>query len=218
MIVHDMEQRTQEWYEIKKGVVGGTLAKGLFVKSDTLLIDLISQKTEDFVEDDHFISFDMQRGIDLEPEAIAELSRAVFVEFFPVGFLQNSDFPILGISPDGISKDHTIQCEVKCPAAKKHTSTLINNEIPSEHINQVLHAFVVNDKLEKNYFASFRPESNISPLWYKEITRESLIDLGTKSKPNVKSVSEWVEIALESAKELNGIIDITIIELETRYN
>ena len=161
MIVYDVEQRTKEWHEVKRGKIGGTLAKGLFVKSDTLINELISQLTEDFIEEESFISFDMQRGIDLEPEAIAELSREVFCEFLPVGFLQHDKIPILGISPDGISSCKTIQCEIKCPGAKKHTDTIINDCIPKDNIHQVLHAFVVNEKLQSLYFCSYRPESNI---------------------------------------------------------
>lgn len=218
MIVHNMEQRSQEWYEIKRGVIGGTLSKGLFVKSDTLKIDIISQLLEEFADDDHYISFDMQRGIDLEPEALAELSREVFVEFQSVGFCQNSELPILGISPDGITKDETIMAEIKCPAAKKHTATIIADQIPSDNIHQVLHAFVVNEKLQKHYFASYRPENDLCPLWYKETTRDSLIDLGTKTRPNVKKISEWVEIATKAAKELNLEVEKTIKQLKEKYN
>ena len=185
MIVHEMLQRSPEWYEIKKGKIGGTLSKGLFVKSDTLLIELISQITEEFDLEDSFVSFEMQRGIDLEPEAVAELSRAVFVEFQSVGFIQSASIPLLGISPDGISADHTVQCEIKCPQSKKHTSTLMADDIPSDNIHQVLHAFVVNPKLQRLYFASYRPENLVCPLWYKEITLSSFIDLGTKAKPNI---------------------------------
>ena len=49
MIKHnELEQGSQEWHEIKWGKIGGTLSKGLFVKSDTLLIDILSQRLEDF--------------------------------------------------------------------------------------------------------------------------------------------------------------------------
>ena len=69
MIRHNMEQRTMEWFEIKHSKIGGTLSKGLFVKSDTLLIELLSQRIEEYEGVESFISADMVKGIDLEPYA-----------------------------------------------------------------------------------------------------------------------------------------------------
>lgn len=218
MKIHNIEQRTYEWHQLKHGVIGGTLAKGLFVKSDTLMIDLLSQKLEDFDYEDGYISFDMQRGIDLEPQAREELSKEIFVQFDEVGFITHDTIDILGISPDGISSDGTIQCEIKCPAAKKHTSTILANDIPSDNIHQVLHAFVVNDKLESLFFCSYRPENHIKSLWYKEIKRTSEIDLGTKSKPQVKTVQEWVDIALNEAKQLQEDLDSAMKKLNKLYH
>jgi len=109
MIVYDkIEQRSEEWHELKHGKIGGTLSKGLFVKSDTLLNEILSQKLEDYEPQDSYISSDMQRGIDLEPFALEALSKEIFVKFKQVGFLQNTAIPLLGISPDGISEDETI--------------------------------------------------------------------------------------------------------------
>jgi hypothetical protein len=217
MKTHNVEQRTYEWHLLKKGVIGGTLAKGLFVKSDTLLNDLVSKMIEDFDDEEGYVSFDMQRGIDMEPIAREELSREVFVKFNEVGFITHDTIKILGISPDGINEDGTIQCEIKCPASKKHTQTIRQDEIPSDNIHQVLHAFVVNEKLEKLIFCSYRPENNICPLWYKTITRSSEIDLGTKAKPNIKTVQEWVDIALTEAELLDVQVDAELKRLEEKY-
>jgi hypothetical protein len=98
------------------------------------------------------------------------------------------------MSPDGITTDGLIQVEIKCPARKKHTQTILSKEIPSDNIKQCMHAFVVNEKLEKLIFCSYRPES-IVPIFTKELTPLSLVTLGTKAKPIVKSVREWVAVA-----------------------
>ena len=48
MVVYkEIEQRTESWHEFRWGKVGGTRAKGLFVKSDTLMLDVLSEITED---------------------------------------------------------------------------------------------------------------------------------------------------------------------------
>ena len=218
MVVYkDIEQRSVEWFELKHAKIGGTLAKGLFVKSDTLMLDILSQMLEDYEAEDNYISADMQRGIDLEPFALEALSKEIFVEFQQVGFLQNTAIPLLGISPDGITEDETIMVEIKCPGAKKHTETICNDEIPQDNIHQVLHAFTVNPKLVWMYFVSYRWENKIKPLWYKMLTKDSEINLGTKAKPIIKTVSEWVEIARENAEDLNKQINDNLIKLNERY-
>jgi len=215
MIVRkDILQKTPEWFEIKWGKVGGSTSKGLFVPSDTLLLELLSEHTEPFeIEEDGYVSKDMQRGIDFEPIAFEKLCQFTGIAFEKAGWLQCEEIPILGISPDGISPDETISCECKCPARKKHIQTVLSDEIPSDNIHQCLHYFTVNPKLERHYFGSFRPESQY-PLFVKCLTRDSIIDLGTKAKPNCKTIREWVDIAKFNAKELQENIKLALDQLD----
>ncbi len=217
MIKHNIVQGTADWLELRHGKITGTASKGLFVKSDTLLIDLISQHIEDWELEDSYSSADMVRGTELEPYAREAISDELFISFKEIGFIQNASIPILGISPDGLSEDDTIGLEIKCPKAKKHTETILSNEIPSDNIHQVLHYFTVNPKLETMYFVSYRPESKVKPLWYKSLTRDSDIDLGTKAKPNIKKVNEWVEIATNAANEINKELNAALLKLNEMY-
>lgn len=213
-IYYNIEQCTPEWFELKYGKVGGSASKGLFVPSDTLLLELLAEMTEPFeLEEDGYESSDMIRGKELEPYARSEAEKYAGVKFLVPGWLQCEEIPILGISPDGITEDLTITGEFKCPGAKKHISTVYNNEIPADNIHQSLHYFTVNPFCQKHYFVSFRPESNY-PLWVKLLTRESIIDLGTKAKPNCKTVREWVKIAKFNALELEANLNITLKQLE----
>ena len=217
MIKHDIIQGTADWLELRWGKITGTASKGLFVKSDTLLIDLIAQNTEDWEMEDSYVSNDMIRGSELEPYAREAISDELFISFKEIGFIQNAAIPILGLSPDGISEDDTIMLEIKCPRAKKHTETLLVNEIPSDNIHQVLHYFTVNPKLETMYFVSYRPESKVKSLWYKALTKDSKIDLGTKAKPNIKTVAEWVEISRNEAEKLNHELNMALLKLNEMY-
>lgn len=213
-IYFDIEQCTPEWFALKYGKVGGSTSKGLFVPSDTLLLELLSEMTEPFeMDDDSYESPDMMRGKELEPYARSEAEKYAGVKFLVPGWLQCEEIPILGISPDGITEDLTITGEFKCPGAKKHISTVLANEIPSDNIHQSLHYFTVNPKCEKHLFVSFRPESNY-PLFFKWLTRESIIDLGTKAKPNCKTIAEWVKIAKFNALELEANLAIALKQLD----
>jgi len=217
---YDIEQHSEEWHKVRYGKIGGTLSKGLFIKSDTLLEDVLSELVEDFDLQESFQSYDMIRGNELEPEARKALNAYLGIELKEVGWLQCEEIPLLGISPDGITECETISAEIKCPAAKKHLKTILTNEIPSDNIHQCLHYFTVNPKLEKHYFCSWRPENIYKPIFVKKLTRYSLIDLGITYKGKIKedrglgmkdyvceikdirTIKEWVKLAKSNAKEL----------------
>lgn len=208
----DIQQGSIEWHELRNSKIGGSTSKGLFVKSDTLLIELLSESIEKFELKDSYSSDDMLRGQELEPIAREKASKLLGVDFIECGWLQCEENYLLGISPDGITIDFTEAIEIKCPAKKKHTQTILLNEIPSDNIFQCLHYFTVNPHLQKLHFVSFRPES-IKTLFLKTITRESIIDLGTKAKPNKKTVTEWVEIAKAEAEKLRVDLENAIDKL-----
>ena len=196
----EIEQNSIEWHNLKWAKIGGTLSAGLLVKSDTLLIDILSQRLEEFEPTESWESSDMQRGNELEPFAVEYLESFLKVKFNKTGWLQCEENELLGISPDGITEDEKQCCEIKCFARKKHTEILLNDAIPLDNLNQLVHYFVVNPKLEKLHFFCYRPES--VKHFYKEITRESEINLGTKAKPVIKTVNEWVTELRTKADEL----------------
>jgi len=198
----DIIQGTEEWHRIRWGKIGGTSCKGLFIKTDTLLDEILSQHLEEFeLDEDPFSNNAMDRGNEQEPYAREQLELYTGLKFIECGWLQSEENKLLGMSPDGITKDLKVQIEIKCPGRKKHTTTIRENVLPLDHIHQCVHAFTVNPLLERLIFGSFRYES-IKPLFVKEINPESLVNLGTKAKPVIKKVSEWVTIAKSEEKAL----------------
>lgn len=199
MINHkNIKQKSIAWFELKWGKIGGTLSTGLFVDSETLMIDLLSQRTEQcVVEEDGFISKDMERGNELEPLARIYLEKYYGIKFNETGWLQSEENELLGISPDGISECETMACEIKCFGRKQHMTTLLEQEIPKKHIHQVIHYFTVNPKLEKLFFIAFRPEA---PKHFQTIiTKQSVVDIGTKAKPKQFTINELVDISKKEA-------------------
>lgn len=196
----EIEQGSEEWHAIKWGKIGGTLAKGLFVKSDTLLIDILSQRLEEFDFIESFTSDAMERGNELEPGAREYLNQYTGLTFEEYGWLQSEENELLGISPDGMISDETIACEIKCFGRKKHMEVLLTQEIPLENIPQCIHYFTINPKLEKLYFIAYRPES--PKHFIKELTRESMLNFGTKSKPVLESIEEAIKVSLREANTL----------------
>jgi putative phage-type endonuclease len=199
-IHNEIEQGSQEWLALKWGKIGGTLSKGLFVKSDTLMIDILSQRLEEFEPTESFTSEAMDRGNEMEPFAREYIEEYYGLKFNVPAWLQSEQNELLGISPDGLTEDNKTACEIKCFGRKKHTEVLLSNEIPNDYIHQIIHYFTVNEELDKLIFIAFRPEAPKHLI--KEVTRESEISLGTKAKPITKTVNEWCEIALHEANIL----------------
>ena len=214
----EIEQLSLEWFEIKWGKIGGTGSSGLFVESDTLFIDLLSQVTEEFEPEDGFENEHTKRGQDLEPFAIEYLEKYTGLKFESFGWLQSERNELLGISPDGMTEDETEGAEVKCFARKKHMEIMLSNTIPKENICQAIHYFTVNPKLQKLNWLAFRPEAIRSvPI---VLTRDSLVDIGWKKKgkvsedrgkglkeyvvtlPDLRTVQEWSDLALSNADKL----------------
>lgn len=234
MIAHyGITQQTEEWFEIKWGKIGGTRSKGLFVKSDTLLIELLAESLEPFEMDfDSYASPAMIRGNEMEPLARSEVSKYLGIELHECGWLQSESNPLLGISVDGISADQTVTAEIKCPEAKRHIATCLADEIPRDNIHQSLHYFTVNPKMERHYFTSFRPEFKLKPLFVKELTRASMVDIGWTKKvkekedrglgmkeyvntvPDIRSIADWVAVAKSEEVQLRKEIEQSINKLK----
>lgn len=206
----EIQQGTEDWFRMKWGKIGGTLSKGLFVDSDTLFIEILSQNLEDFtINEDTYVSLAMERGNELEPLARRYISAYTGIDFKQTGWLQSEECGLLGISPDGISECEKYACEIKCLGAKAHTELLVNNDITMDKTAQIIHYFTVNPKLENLFFIAYRPESLRH--FIKEFNRESVVYL-TKTK--FDTIKNFSEIALKNAKDLESKILKTVEKIK----
>lgn len=191
-VYKEIEQGSLEWYQIRYGKVGGSSSSQLHVKSDTLLNELVSCRMEPFDPDeaDGFKSAAMERGNELEPEAREVLSVSTGVQFEEFGWLEMDECSIMGISPDGMTSDRRIGCEIKCPSRSTHARYVREDVLPLDYVDQVVQFFAVNDDLEEVWFCSYRPESVVH-LFKVLVTRDSLVNSGTKAKPVMLPVSVY---------------------------
>lgn len=179
----DLEQRTEDWYKIRKGSIGGTRAKKVVSSTNTsLMYELIAERGTNMIEES-FVSEAMQRGIDLEPIAIAEFRDFMELDVEHFGMVTNENFPNCHLSPDGLIVDNklvggvnipipTEGVEVKCPDSKKHIEYIITNRVPAEYKQQLLHYFTIVDTIETMYFVSYDPRYISRPLHIITVTRE----------------------------------------------
>ena len=176
MIIHDVEQGSYEWHQLRLGKITSTRLKKVLAKDNLSLVDeIIAEEETGFADEDHFVSMEMQRGIDLEPIAIQEYEKMTGNTVTRHGFLQSEQMPILCQSPDGyVGSDGAI--EVKCPKTKTHVKYIRQGQIPNEYKEQVWCYFLVNPELKWVDFVSYDPRLTKKPIWILRINRDDVQD------------------------------------------
>jgi len=174
MIIHNCDQGSHEWHQIRIGKITGTRLKKMLAKDNLSLLDeLIAEEETGLTDDDDFVSEEMQRGIDLEPLAIQEYSNITGHEVDHPCLIQSSEWPILMMSPDGyIGTNGAV--EIKCPKTKNHIKYIRQGKIPNEYKEQIWAYFMVNPELQWLDFVSYDPRLTKKPIWILHITREQV--------------------------------------------
>jgi putative phage-type endonuclease len=150
LIYNDIEQGTEEWLRLRLGVPTtsnfGKIITPTGKKSSSasgyinkLLAELMTGKQEYFKK-----TYPMQRGNDLEPEAVRYYEHYTGRQCREVGFVTTRDGRI-GCSPDRlVGKDGLL--EVKCPLDTKHVDNLRSGKIDSQYIPQVQGQMLLTDR------------------------------------------------------------------------
>ena len=220
-IYDNIIQGTDEWKEIRHGKIGGSTIGKLMTKLDKSVREcseyysLLAEKLEEF---DPFIespvTFAMQRGNELEPEARNEYERLFGVTVRQVGWVED-DGGLIGISPDGIVSDkHNI--EIKCPSAHTHMMYVLDNsKFTEEYCWQIVHNFVVMN-IEKITCISYRPENLTVPFLSFDVTKDTEIRVSAKIKMQVRAL---VEMAEKRIKEVEKCIveDLTKLQQSNEF-
>jgi putative phage-type endonuclease len=179
----DLEQRSDEWYAARRGMitasaVGKLLTPTLKVAdNDTsrgltaeLAAERITGRTEETA-----ITPDMWRGIEHEPYA-----RDVYAEHYApvaeVGFMiREEDDWQLGYSPDGLVGDDGL-IEIKCPRAKAHIATILGDGVPNQYMAQLQAGLLVSGRAWIDYVSFvggmplYRKRVEPDPAWQDAIT------------------------------------------------
>ena len=125
-----MIQGSEEWFAARRGNVTGSMLwsimpshkSGKYTKARDdymmqLACEILTGRTEEM-----YVTPDMQRGTDLEPEARAVYEAETGNTVDECGYIAHPDIPEFGASPDGITGDRAI--EIKCPKTSTHVKTL----------------------------------------------------------------------------------------------
>lgn len=173
-IFPDVEQRSDEWFEQRRGMVTAS-AVGQLVTAKTIrpanndysraLTTLLAAERITGHTDPTFISADMWRGIEDEPRA-RDLYSEHYAPVTEVGFMAR-EFPggfHIGYSPDGLVGDDGL-IEVKSRRQKKHLATILADQVPLENMAQIQCGLLVSGRDWCDYLSY----SGGMPLWRKRV-------------------------------------------------
>jgi predicted phage-related endonuclease len=189
----------EDWLKFREGKITGsklgdiTLKRGGGYKKG--YYDLIAQKVA--IEDEEEVPSDpKERGHYLEPICLERFAKETGkkVDGSLIMWVRE-DNKNIAYSPDGvISDEEAVEC--KCLASASHIEAWLTKKVPSEYEEQVLQAFIVNDKLQKLYFCFYDPRIPSKDFFYFTVTREEVKD----------KVAEMLDFEMITLEEINRIV------------
>lgn len=169
MKIYNFEQRTEDWYNFRKGKMTASNADTIIANGkglETYIYNLMAEYYSS-AEKENYINADMQRGIDLEPEAKIEFQFYTGLDIKEVGCVELNEYILA--SPDGLIGDDGL-IEIKCPNDSIYFKLLLSNNIKPEYIAQMQMQMYVTDR-QYCYFVSYNPNFEKS-LYIKKINRD----------------------------------------------
>jgi putative phage-type endonuclease len=143
MIIYNIEQQSEAWFQSRCGRVTGTRFKALMSGETTQTYkDLITNIACEIITgkaEETYSNAIMEHGIETEPIARAEYESIFETEVKTIGFITPDEdhkyHHWIGISPDGILDNAMI--EIKCPLMRTHLEYIEVGKLPSEYKHQV---------------------------------------------------------------------------------
>lgn len=179
MKILNLQQRSQEWFEARLGVITGSRAKNIFKSNNLSFIDELIAERMTQQQEESFTSKAMEHGILFEPEALATYNERHNANAEEVGFCVHDNYYWLAVSPDAlifdeVGIDAVGAVEIKCPSSKKHVEYIRQNKIPNEYKHQIFHYFIVIETLQYLDFVSYDPRNREKDLHVVRVTREEI--------------------------------------------
>jgi hypothetical protein len=163
-VIVECDQQSQEWRRARAGLLTGSrAADALSMRKDgkeaaarrDYRVELVAERLTGEPCEATRSNADTERGILLEPQAIAAYEAHTGQLVQPVGFIRHAT-KSMGYSPDGVIGDWIGLLEVKCPRPANHLAYLDGGVVPDEHLDQCRHGLYVSGA-EWIDFVSYSP-------------------------------------------------------------
>lgn len=201
--MEQIEQRSEEWRKQRHGKFSASEiyklmgVRGLGETGKTYAIEKAIEELYGDV-DENFISYDMERGIELEPLAFEKFKSIMDLEFIEVtncGFFETCKHS--GASPDGLVGEDAI-LEIKCPKAGTFFKLVATNEIDTKYYLQ-MQKQMLSTKRNKGYFFNYIIIDGVEYWHIIKVDRDEEIITKMLSR-----IAEAVEIKKEFITKINN--------------
>lgn len=166
MIIHNVEQGSQEWFDLRAGRFTATDAaalktagKGLETAALEKAVWWITGEPQPNIETPA-----MAWGKEWEATAAEEYQKRVWQEVNTVGFCELDEYA--GCSPDRLVGVDGL-CEIKCKQPKNHLLTVLSDKIDTAHYGQMQFQMLVTGREWCDYVC-FCPHFK-NPLFIKRV-------------------------------------------------
>jgi putative phage-type endonuclease len=195
-------QRSDEWRQARFGKFSASEIskllgiRGLGETGKSYAIDKAIEQLYGEMEET-FTSYDMQRGIDLEPLAFAKFKEIKELEFIELKECSSFTFGDNAIAtPDGLVGEDAI-LEIKCPRSTTFFELVATNEVDKKYYAQMQMQMLATDR-NKAYFFNYLVHEG------KEYWHEILVERDEVMIELIKNrILEATEIKNEFINKLN---------------
>jgi len=132
MKIHQMEQGSEAWFEIRKGKLTGSHAQAIAASGkglETLCYEILAQQYSSG-EREYYTNKDLERGHELEDLAINAYEMETGKKVEKVGFIELDEDA--GVSPDGLVDEDGL-VEVKSPNDVNYFRVFIEKKIDTKY-------------------------------------------------------------------------------------
>ena len=197
-VIVQCEQRTPEWFQARAGRLTGSVADAITATLKSggepaarrdLRVNLAIERITGLpVESDGYVNREMQRGIDLEPAALAAYEAETGRVVRTTGFIQDEAL-LVGCSLDGDVDGLQGIIELKCPKSATHVGYLRRGGLPSDYVAQVTHNLWVSGALWCD-FVSFDDRLPEGLQFFRHRVQRETVDIKAYEAAALKFLAE----------------------------
>lgn len=138
-----MEQQSQEWFAARLGKLTASRIADALARTKTgygasranYMAELVAERLTG-TKAEGYTNAAMQRGTELEPDAVAAYAFITDADVTDAGFVDHPSIAMSGASPDRyVGADGLV--EVKCPNTSTHIETLLTGDIDGRYLKQM---------------------------------------------------------------------------------
>ena len=150
IMIDDIDQQTDEWFQMRAGIPTASEFSRIVkpngdpsTSRQDYLYELAGERIRG-VKEDGYTSYDMRKGIEMEPEARLCYEYVTGDIVQQVGFIFMDTTRRVGCSPDGMIFDHQLDTvypvsglELRCGKMKTHVKQLLTEDFPADKFQQI---------------------------------------------------------------------------------